>query len=151
MENEKTDSLYIVFSQIMKLHYYRTYTLFEKIGIYPGQHALLFTLNKSDGQSQKKLCEKLCIKPATITVMIKRMEKIGLVERKHDMDDQRIYRVYITEKGRKICIELIHMMKIIDKECFKSFTDEEKIIMRRLLMQVRDNLSIACNEKLKYK
>ncbi|MBP2031414.1 DNA-binding MarR family transcriptional regulator [Clostridium algifaecis] len=149
MGNEKTDSLYIVFSQIMKLHYYRTYTLFEKIGIYPGQHALLFALSKNNGQSQKKLSEELCIKPATITVTIKRMEKIGLVERKHDTSDQRIYRVYITEKGRKICTELIRMMKVIDRECFGNFTYEEKIIMRRLLMQVRDNLSVACSEKLK--
>ena len=51
---------------------------------------MLFALYKKDGQSQKDLAKQLNINPATITVMLTRMEKAGLLERRKDPDDQRV-------------------------------------------------------------
>lgn len=140
------DSLYHVFYQVIGLNYRRSQMLLDKIGIYPGQPPMLFSLLHKDGQSQKELSDKLRVKPATITVMLKRMEKVGLVERRHDADDQRVSRVYITEQGKEACEELKKVMSIIHGECFDNFTEEEKILLRRLLMQVRDNLMKACEK-----
>lgn len=137
------DSLHYIFLEILRLHHYRTHILLDEIGIYPGQPPLLFILNKEDGKSQKELADKLKITPATITVMLKRMEKANLVERKQDTEDQRISRVYLTDKGREICNKAMGIMKNLEEECFGNFTVEEKIILRRLLMQMRDNLSKA--------
>lgn len=140
MNCENMDSLYHVFLQVIRLHYQRTHVMLDKIGVYPGQPPMLFTLFHKDGQSQKELANKLKIQPATITVMLKRMEKAGLVERRQDKEDQRIWRVHITEEGRKICAEVNEILKDIDEEMFKNFADEEKILLRRLFMQMRDNL-----------
>jgi DNA-binding MarR family transcriptional regulator len=140
MEKLDKDSLYFIFLEIIRLHYYRTHVLLEKIGVYPGQPPLLFILNKHDGLSQKEIAEKLGIKPSTITVMLKRMESGNLVFRRQDSEDQRISRVYITEEGRDLCNKSRVIMKVLDEECFGNFTTDEKIILRRLLMQIRDNL-----------
>ncbi|WP_246582736.1 MarR family winged helix-turn-helix transcriptional regulator [Clostridium mobile] len=148
MECIDRDSLYHVFSQVIRLHYYRTHKLLEKIGVYPGQPPMLMALHIKDGQSQKELSDKLNIKPATITMMLKRMEKFDLVERKVDSEDQRVTRVYLTEQGKKLCKEAIQVIKIINGECFSNFTEEEKILLRRLLMQMRDNLEEVCDKKL---
>jgi len=118
--------------------------LLDKIGMYPGQPFLLFALLHCDGQSQKDLASKLNIKAPTITTMVKRMEKAELVERRQDDQDQRISRVYITEKGKEVCNELIEVKKVIDAETFNNFTEEEQMLLRRLLMQMRDNLDKAC-------
>ncbi len=67
---------------MIRFHYYRTHVLLEEIGVYPGQPPMLFILNQEDGLSQKKLANKLKIKPSTITVMLKRMEKANLIVRK---------------------------------------------------------------------
>lgn len=147
MECFQDDSLYHVFAQVIRLHYHRTHTLLDKVGVYPGQPGMLFSLYKKDGQSQKELANKLNIKPATATVMLNRMEKAGLLERKADATDQRISRVYITEKGGEVCEEVKEVMKIINSECFSNFTSEEEILLRRLLMQVRDNLMKVCDRK----
>ncbi|MBU5484688.1 MarR family transcriptional regulator [Clostridium sp. MSJ-11] len=109
---------------------------------------MLMALHIKDGQSQKELSDKLNIKPATITMMLKRMEKFDLVERKVDSEDQRVTRVYLTEQGKKLCKEAIQVIKIINGECFSNFTEEEKILLRRLLMQMRDNLEEVCDKKL---
>lgn len=137
------DSLYFIFLEIIRYHYNLTHTLLDEIGVYPGQPPMLLVLNKEDGQSQKELADKLNLKPATITVMLKRMEKEKLVVRWQDDEDQRVSRVYITEKGKKVFEKTNEVMKDIEKICFQNFTVEEKIILRRLLMQMRDNLITA--------
>jgi DNA-binding MarR family transcriptional regulator len=143
MKNIDKDSLYFIFLEILRLHYYRTHVLLEEVGIYPGQPPMLFILNKEDGKSQSELADKLQIKPSTITVMLKRMEKEGIVIRRKDELDQRITRVYITEKGRQLCNEAIEVMNKVQSECFANITAEEKIILRRLFIQMRDNLNNA--------
>lgn len=137
------DGLYKIFGHIVKLHFVRSHNVLDKLGLYPGQPPLLFSLYNNDGLSQKELADKIKITPATITVMLKRMEKSSLVTRKQDDEDQRISRVYLTEKGKEVCEELKGVMKSLNEECFSNFTDEEKILLRRLLLQVRDNLMEA--------
>ncbi|MBW4829294.1 MAG: MarR family transcriptional regulator [Clostridiaceae bacterium] len=149
MDNIDKDSLYFIFLEILRLHYYRTHVLLEEVGIYPGQPPMLFILNKEGGKSQSELAEKLQVKPSTITVMLKRMEKEGIVERRKDELDQRIIRVYITEKGRKLCNEATKVMDKVQKECFENITTEEKIILRRLFIQMRDNFSNALDMEYK--
>lgn len=142
------DSLYSIFSQVIRFHYYRVHMLLEKVGVYPGQPHLLFTLAKQDGQSQKDLAEKLHIKPATITVMLSRMEKAGFVKRCPDKDDHRVSRVYLTEKGKNLLVEVKEALKTIESDCFNNFTVEEQLLLRRLLMQMRDNLAKVCGKIL---
>jgi len=143
-----SDNLYHIFGEIIRLHYHRSHNLLDKLGIYPGQPPMLFTLYHKDGQSQKELAEKIKIKPATITVMLGRMEKSELVTRRQDTEDQRISRVYITEKGKKVCEELKNVFIALNEECFSNFTDDDKVLLRRLLTQMRDNLMKAADNKL---
>lgn len=138
------DSLYSVFTQVIRFHYYRTHMLFDKIGVYPGQPYLLFALGRQDGQSQKELAEKLYLKAATITVMLNRMEKAKLIVRRSDKEDQRISRVYLTDEGRELLAKVKEMLKTIEAECFSNFTVEEQLLLRRLLMQMKDNLTTVC-------
>ncbi|MCR2045024.1 MarR family winged helix-turn-helix transcriptional regulator [Anaerosalibacter massiliensis] len=147
MNKVDKDSLYYVFLEILRLHYYRTHVLLEEVGVYPGQPPMLFILNEKDGQSQKELADKLQIKSSTITVMLKRMENSGLVTRRKDELDQRITRVYITKKGKEICNEAIGVMNRVEEEMFRNITIEERIILRRLFMQIRENLNNALDMK----
>jgi len=134
------DSLQNIFYQVIRLHHQRSHMLLDKVGVYPGQPFLLFALYHSNGQSQKDLANKLNIKASTITIMVKRMEKGGLVERRQDLEDQRISRVYITEKGMEVCKEVEEIRKVIEAESFSNFTEEEQTILSKLLMKMRDNL-----------
>lgn len=146
MDFIKEESMQHVFGQIMRLHYVRCHELLENTGAYHGQPPLLFSLYKQNGQSQKELSDKIGIKPATITVMIKRMEKAGLVERRQDDKDQRVSRIFITDKGIEVCKEVAVVTRQLEEECIVNFSNEELILMRRLLMQVRDNLKAVCKK-----
>lgn len=144
MEEINDDSLRHVFMQVIRLQFLRNHSLLENTGMYPGQPPFIFALKKKDGQSQKELGESLGVKPSTITVMAQRLEKNGIVERRQDENDQRKSRIFLTDKGKELCQELERIHSQITDECFKGLTTDEKVIFRRLLMQIRDNLTEVC-------
>ena len=143
MSENKKDSLYYLLSQVIRLHYHQIHGHLEKVGIYPGQPPVLFQLAEKNGLSQKEMAENMRIKPATLTVMLKRMESGQLVERRQDPDDQRVSRVYITDKGRERACELKDIFETLQEECFQNITPDEQAFLRRMFMQMRDNLVVA--------
>lgn len=145
LNDVEKDSMHVIFGQVIRLHFLRSHSYLDKIGIYPGQAPLLFALKRNNGQSQKELSKKLSVTPATITVMVQRMEKNGYVRREIDEKDKRITRIFINEKGIKICEELHKIHKEIEVECMINFKEEDKILLSNLLKQVRDNLMKACD------
>lgn len=134
------DNIYALFHQVMRYHFLRSHELLERIGVYPGQPPLLFALGHNDGLSQKELANRLNVKPATITVMIKRMEKAGYIKRIQDEADQRVIRVYLTDPGRKLMKEVKQTIKKINYECFKGLTEEEEIFLKGIFIKMRNNL-----------
>lgn len=148
MDCHDPESLHQVFMQVVRSHFHRTFFLLEKVGIYPGQPHMLFALNTKDGQRQKDLAKQLNINPATITVMLRRMEKAGLLERHKDPSDQRVVRVYLTVIGRDVCRQVEKIIEGIDEESFRGFTPEEKMLLRRLLLQMQENLTNASSENV---
>lgn len=134
------DSLYAEFLNASRMHYLRTHILLSQIGIYHGQPPLLFLLEKNDGLSQREIADILKTKASTITVMLKRMEKADIVTRKQDSKDQRISRVYLTKKGRDVCIEAKEAIETLAQESFEGFSLEEKHEFKKLLKKMSSNL-----------
>lgn len=137
---EGDESLYSLLWQIIRQHFIRHHHLLSRIGLHKGQPQILAILWERDGLTQKDIAESLRVRPSTITVMLRRMEKAGLLRRETDPQDMRVSRVYLTEKGRGLRREIEEIMKILEDECFANFTFEEKILLRRFFMQIRDNL-----------
>ena len=75
-----------------------------------------------------------------MTKMVKRMEKAGFIERKPDPEDQRVSRVYLTDAGRAIKTEVERVRRTLEDETFDGFTLEERVLLRRFFLQMRENL-----------
>lgn len=134
------DSLYIALNNAIRHYYLRTHELLEKIGLYPGQPRVLHALWKKDGLSQKQIGKELNIKPSTVTVMIKRMEKAGLVKRVQDTKDLRVTKVYLEQKGIDLKEEVKTIGKKVNEEIFHGFSEEEKKTIGEFLDRVSKNL-----------
>jgi DNA-binding MarR family transcriptional regulator len=80
------------------------------------------------------------VQPATITKMIRRMEKTGFVERRQDPNDQRISRVYLTDAGRAVQEDVRQVWHTLEKEAFADFSQEDRALLRRFFRQIRENL-----------
>lgn len=127
-------------SQICRLMRTRKHALWDEIGLYQGQPFVLQTLWQEEGITHSDLANRMHVRPATISNMIKRMEKSGFVERRLDLDDERVSRVFLTEDGRRIQDQVEKVWSDLDTTIFAGFSPEECTLLQRSLERVRDNL-----------
>ena len=111
----------------------------QEFGIYPGQIPVLGLLAHKDGLSQKEIAEKLRIKPPTVNVTVQRLEKAGFLYRKADEKDQRVSRIYLTEKGHRAKDKGMKKVKENEKILLDGFSDAELCLLRRFLEQMTAN------------
>src|SRR5215212_7785101 len=112
-----------------------------EIGIYAGQEVVLWELSRQEGLCQSYLVERMCVQPPTVSKMLDRMELAGLVRRSPDAEDSRISRVYLTEQGRSNLQGVREIWIGLEQRMTENLTPEERMLLRRLLLQIYENLS----------
>ena len=105
-----------------------------------GQIPVLGLLAYKDGLSQREIAEHLRIKPPTVNVTVQRLEKAGFLFRKADEKDQRVSRIYLTEKGKQAKERGMKRVEENEKILFDGFSDAELCLLRRFLEQITANI-----------
>ncbi|MGH2498423.1 MAG: MarR family winged helix-turn-helix transcriptional regulator [Ktedonobacteraceae bacterium] len=111
------------------------------IGLYAGQEMFLWQLWRQDGLTQSQIVERMCVQPPTVSKMLDRMEKTGLVERRPDPEDNRISRVYLTKQGHSSQRAVRDIWTNVEQRITEGLSVEERLLLRRLLLQVHENLT----------
>jgi DNA-binding MarR family transcriptional regulator len=62
----------------------------------------MLLLWEQDGRSVNELGQPLHLDSGTLTPLLKRMEKAGLITRKRDTKDERIMRIHLTDHGHAL-------------------------------------------------
>ncbi len=137
---QKEKTMQMLFMEVSRHYAGRCFQQFAEMGIHSSQIPIIMILNRTDGCSQKEMAEKLEIKPPTVNVSIQRLEKAGIVCRRRDEYDQRIMRVYLTDKGKEIVEQISVRVKEMEKMVFRNFSDAELCLMRRFFEQILQNL-----------
>lgn len=65
-----------------------------------GQESILTLISQHPGITQKGLAEALNIQPASVSELLIKLEKKGLVLREKDENDRRIIKVQLTKEGQ---------------------------------------------------
>jgi DNA-binding MarR family transcriptional regulator len=115
----------------------------KKVGKYlhPSQAAALVTIWALDGQvTPVALSRHLFLEPHSVSELIIRMESKGLVDKNKDKKKGNIVRLSITEKGRKLCSQI--MGQDLIRHVISSLSDEQRD-------QLGSCLSILFTEALK--
>lgn len=112
----------------------------EEIGLHRGQGFILFRLGDQDGIVQTELAHQAMVRPATLTPALQRMERAGLIERRPDPRDQRVSRVYLTDKGKAVRLQAKAIWNELEQELRAAFDAEEQIRLRDALLRIRDLL-----------
>ncbi|AQR63458.1 MarR family transcriptional regulator [Brevundimonas sp. LM2] len=79
--------------------------LLDRFGITYSQYLVLVALSAEDSQTVGILGQKLYLESNTVTPLVKRLEAAGLVTRTRDSLDERVVRVSLSLKGRKVAEE----------------------------------------------
>lgn len=105
-----------------------------------GQPKILEYLYEHDGSVQKEIALACGIEPATVTSLLSRMEKNGIIERKMQNDNRRYLYVYLTKKGKEEADYVKKAFNILDGIALKDFTNKEKELFIEYLKRVNENL-----------
>ncbi len=110
-------------------------------GIHSGQGAIISALGILGPCSQKDLADFRQVSPATISVMLGRMEAKGLITRAPSEEGGKRNQISLTEKGKEICDEMAAIMPGENAKIFEGLTTDDMETAARLFLIIRDNLS----------
>ena len=108
---------------------------------------MLQLLARQEGLSQREIAQELHVKPPSVAVSIRRMENAGLLVRTQDGKDQRVTRISLSQKGREALKDIQKVFEENQKILFRGFTESEKCLMRRFLIQMIKNMDINYSEQ----
>lgn len=140
MKDEKDLSIFIILHQIVHMSKYQEIKKTEALGIKPGQAVILFMLGCKGGLSQKQLAQEIGITPPSMTVALRKMEESGFIMREPDDEDQRVIRIRLSEKGKQYVDEIKSILEEMEELLYEGISPEERMLFRRLLIEMRDNL-----------
>ncbi|QNQ10366.1 MarR family winged helix-turn-helix transcriptional regulator [Sphingomonas alpina] len=76
--------------------------ILDELGLTYTQYVTLVALGEEDGQRVGDLGDKLFLESNTLTPILKKLEQLGLVDRRRDPADERQVRVSVTPAGREL-------------------------------------------------
>ncbi len=95
--------------------------LLKGLGLTYPQYLVMLVLWEQDAQPVNDIAKRLMLNTNTVTPLLKRMEALGLLERKKGQTDARQVIVSLTEKGKQMEQQAAH----IPAELTNSFTCSE--------------------------
>jgi DNA-binding MarR family transcriptional regulator len=108
----------------------------EYYNIGAGQVAFMAELLLKDGISQDEVASNFRCDKATAARAIQHLERHGYVERRQSVDDGRVKKVFVTDKGREFQPTLFSLLEDWTETLFKGFSTEEREIVLRLLRRI---------------
>jgi DNA-binding MarR family transcriptional regulator len=103
-----------------------------------GQIRLLFLLRREGPQPMGRLAELFDLSPTASSGFVARIERHGLVQRRHRSDDRRIVECELTEAGTRFLQELSGDRIDTVRTAVSVLDPAELAEFRRLLRRIRD-------------
>lgn len=132
--------VFMLLHQLLRLSKYQAMKRLEMLNLKPNQAGILFILDLAGRLSQKEIAQKMGITPPSMTVALRKLEKTGYILKEADENDQRITRIRLSEKGEDCVKELRQVLEDMDEQLHQGMSAEERLLLRRLLIEMRRNL-----------
>ncbi|CAM4500686.1 MarR family winged helix-turn-helix transcriptional regulator [Paenibacillus xylanexedens] len=112
----------------------------RELNLYVGQDNLLYRLWLGDGVTQMQLSEHMKCEPPTVTNMVKSLEQNGFIYRKRDVQDARIMRIFLTDKGKELEKPVEYKWREQQEKLLQSISSEDRLILRQFMQQMERNI-----------
>jgi DNA-binding MarR family transcriptional regulator len=112
-------------------------------GLTPAQFDIIATLGNTPGMSYKELGERTLITKGTLTGVIERLERKGLVARERNLDDKRSFFVRLTPAGEAAFADVFPKVVAHGKQLFSAYTEADFDAMEAMLGRLRQRIAQA--------
>ncbi len=106
--------------------------------IKPAYLGVLLSLWNEDGLQANELGKRAGLEPSTMTGLLDRMERDGLVKRKPDPNDRRAHRIHLTKEGVAAEVSATKVVSDTLEKVFNTISEEDiettKNVLRTVLL-----------------
>jgi MarR family transcriptional regulator, transcriptional regulator for hemolysin len=109
-------------------------------GMTRAQWIILFWLERQPGLSQKELAELLEVEPITVGRLVDRLELRGMVERRPDPRDRRIWRLHLCPPSAPVLAELHEERAVIHRMATAGLDEAALAALQQGLCRMKANV-----------
>lgn len=108
----------------------------SSFGITPGQYGVLDCLWENTQCSPKELSQELRLENSTISGLLDRMQKKGLIDRVLDPNDRRSIQVVLTPEGAALETEVLKVIEDFNRQVLSQFDAKTAQTLLSCLMKI---------------
>ena len=113
---------------------------FREIQLEKGQYILVVRICENPGISQEELSNMTKVDRTTVAKAIKKLVEKDYIEKIHNENDRRAWKLYGTRKAFKVYDFLKKEEEYTTKKALKDFDNKEKTLIFDLLKRMRINI-----------
>ena len=136
------DALGPTLHALARAHRARLGALLAAHGLHPGQDLLLLAVWDTPGVRQSALAEQLGVEPPTVTRMVQRLERGGMIERRADPVDGRAQLVHPTPRSRLLESMVRRTWASLDELLIEALGDADSVKLQRLAARAEMALTV---------
>ncbi|MCI5838986.1 MAG: MarR family transcriptional regulator [Peptoniphilaceae bacterium] len=141
MKNKK--SFYNLILMLKSTFDEKIYTKTLEIGLTMGQPMILECLMQNNNIIQKDIAKYCKKKETTIGLILRGMEKSGLVQKEKCNNDKRCVYISITKKGKEKALKMKKIYEEVEKDIASCLDEEEKNDFENYLKRmINENLEV---------
>ena len=95
------------------------------LDIKPPHLDILINLYRREGISQQDLAHKLLVGRSNMSMLLPQLEKRGLIERRSDVKDKRVWRLHLTDEGKAVTEEAMKVQTALIDTVMDPATEAE--------------------------
>ncbi len=109
-------------------------------GMTRAQWVILIWLNRWPGLSQKEVAEFLEVEPITVARLVDRLEARGMVERRPDPADRRVWRLHLRPAAQPVLDDIaVHKAEMLEMAT-AGLDDDAKRLVAEALLRMKANI-----------
>jgi DNA-binding MarR family transcriptional regulator len=115
----------------------------RELDLAPAHAGILRVIAAGSGISQQVLASRLGMVPSRLVALLDELEALGLVERRDNAEDRRVYALHVTDEGAKAMNEIGRVARAHDDAICAALNEKERASLRSMLTQIADEQGLA--------
>jgi len=133
-------ALLLAASRIMGTFYAGTLAQ-SGLRISPAGLGVLRVLLAGDGLKSSDVAARGWSSPGTLTSVVNTLDREGYVERRSDAGDRRVVRLFVTDKGRRVCEDYITLAGPRWRDAFDFVDPADEPVIRKFFVEMIEHFS----------
>ncbi len=110
-------------------------------GIVPSHGEIVFNLIKNREMTMTELSDAITKDRSTVTALVGKLIKRGMVEYRKNPSDMRSKKVALTESGKKLEEDFLEISKDMNRRLWQGISQKDKEVFIKVLLKAKDNFS----------